>query len=327
MADVAARAGVSHQTVSRVLNNHPSVSPRTRQQVNDAILALDYRRNPAARALVTGTSQVIGVLVTSTMLSGPTSALLAIEQTARARGYWVSMAGVESHDPGEVIDVISHFTDQGVDGMIAVALTQTAVDATLTGADGLPTVLVTSGEGGDNRPMVDIDQAGGATQAITLLKGLGHRRIAHIAGPAGDLHAEARKSAWQAGVPRAARKLMIQGDWSSASGYRAALALLAGERVPTAIFAANDQMAIGALRALNERGLKVPGDISVVGFDDIEGADCSIPPLTTVRQNHAALGLAAMELLLEAIAGAPARSVLIPAEMVVRASAGPPPAD
>jgi len=322
MASVAAAAGVSQQTVSRVLNNHPSVSAKTKQKVREAIEKMQYRPNPAARALVTGNSQTIGVLVSSTTLSGPAGALLGIEQMARARGYWVSMAGLQSGQPIEVADVVSHFFAQGVDGIIAIAQTQIAVDATVKACEGIPTVLVTSGPFSGEHHALDIDQADGVRQLMTLLRGLGHRRIAHITGPADDLHANARADAWRSCLPdgQSIEDLCVQGDWSARSGYSATMSLLTRDQPPTAIFAGNDRMAFGVLRALNECGISVPHGISVVGFDDIEGSDCSIPPLTTIRQNHSALGVAAMELLLEAIDGQPARRLQIPSQLVVRAS-------
>jgi len=326
MADVASMAGVSHQTVSRVLNNHPSVSAKTREKVITAINVLGYRRNLAARTLATGNSRILGVLVSTTTLSGPSGALLAIEQTARTHGYWVSMASLQNGQAEEVRGVVSHFIDQGVEGIIAVAQTQVAVDATLEACGKMPTVLVTSGSAPVDRSTVDIDQAGGARQAMTILKGLGHTRIAHVSGPRGDLHAEVRAAAWKESLPPEAydRSLSVEGDWSSGSGYRATMSLLAMENPPTAVFAANDRMAFGVLRALNDRGMKVPLNMSVVGFDDIEGSDCSIPPLTTIRQSHQALGQVAMELLLEAMQGLPARSEKIPAQLVVRSSTGVP---
>jgi DNA-binding LacI/PurR family transcriptional regulator len=361
MTDVALKAGVSHQTVSRVLNNHPSVTPATRQKVTEAMAALGYRRNLAARALATGSSRIIGVLVSSTSLSGPSGTLLAIEPIARGHDYWMSMAGLKSGDPAEVGEIVSHFTDQGVDAIIAVAQTQRALDAMLSARISVPTILITSGHTPANFPRVDIDQADGVRQIMTLLRGLGHRRIAHIAGPVGDLHGEARAAAWREHMgepmvipastlapeppmncpdPTAKRGspssrdetrtprslcpdttgLLVRGDWSAASGYRAAMSLLGLDDLPTAIFAANDRMAYGVLRALSERGLSVPRDVSVVGFDDLDGSDCTIPPLTTVRQDHAALGAATMELLLEAMAGAPARSIDITPSLTVRAS-------
>jgi DNA-binding LacI/PurR family transcriptional regulator len=326
MADVAALAGVSHQTVSRVLNDHPSVSAKAREQVLRAITQLGYRRNLAARTLATGNSRVIGVLVSTTSLSGPSGAMLAIEENARTNGYWVSMGSLQVGSRDEVIEVAHHFIDQGVDGVIAVAQTQSAVDATLEACSQLPTVLVTSGTVPDGCFTVDIDQHGGAQQAMTILRGLGHTRIAHVSGPAGDLHAAARAAAWRESLPAAEREraLVVTGDWSAQSGYQAALALQALDHPPTAVFAANDRMAYGVLRAAYEAGAHVPRDLSVVGFDDIEGSDCTIPPLTTIRQNHDALGAAALQLLLEAIRHEPVRRVKIPPEPVFRASAGAP---
>jgi len=324
MADVAAAAGVSHQTVSRVLNNHPAVSAQTRRRVHEAIAGLGYRRNVVARALATGTSHIIGVIVSNTTLSGPSGALLAIEQAARTHDYWVAMVGLQSQEPSEMTDAISHFVDLGLDGIIVVTNTEAAKDAALAACGATPTVLVTSARTPPAYSTVDVDQAGGARTVMTLLRGLGHTRIAHVGGPDGDLHAAARLGAWREGLPADvdADALFATGDWSSGSGYRAAMEVLARPALPTAVFAANDRMAFGVLRALSERGLSVPGDVSVVGFDDIEGSECSIPPLTTIRQNHNALGRAAMDLLLEAMERKPARSHRVPAELIVRASTG-----
>jgi len=327
MNDVAVLAEVSHQTVWRVLNNKPFVSKETRQRVNEAIASLDYRRNPAARALVTGSSHIIGVVVTNASMSGPSGATLAIEAIARERGYWLSLVGLRSNDPDANADAISHFIDQGVDGIIAVAQSQPCVDSTIEASRGMPTVLVTSGVVPSNVPSVDIDQAGAATQVMTLLRDYGHRRIAHVSGPPEDLHGEVRLAAWREALPadQPADELLVAGDWSSASGYRAAQTLLALPEPPTAIFSSDDNMAFGVLLALHEHGIKVPQDMSVIGFDNIENSDCAIPPLTTVDQKHVTLGGVAVELLLDAIDQKPARRLTIPAELVLRASAAPPP--
>jgi len=325
MAAVAAAAGVSQQTVSRVLNHHPSVSETTRHTVREAIIALGYQPNPAARALVTGSSQTIGVLVSTTTLSGPSGAMLAIEQTARAGGYWVSLASLQAGTAAEVASVVAHFILQGVDGIVAVAQTQVAAEATLQAVGSMPTVLVTSGAVPDTVSTADIDQAAGVHQLMTILRGLGHTHIAHITGPAGDVHAEVRAAAWRDSLPPDTPATSLAGDWSAGSGYRAAMSLLALDQPPTAVFAGNDRMAFGVLRALNERGRRVPADMSVVGFDDIEGSDCSIPPLTTIRQDHDALGRAAMDLLLDAMSGCPPRAVKIPGQLLVRASTAAPP--
>jgi DNA-binding LacI/PurR family transcriptional regulator len=326
MADVAAAAGVSHQTVSRVLNGHPSVSAATRQRVQAEIEHLGYRRNLAARALVTRSSLIVGVVVSNLYLSGPAGALLGLERAARQRGYWVSVAGLREHSSAEAGRAISHFIDQGVDGVVAIAQTDESLRGAVEAAGDCPLLLITSGDAPAGNLVVDLDQRGGARQAMTLLLGLGHRRIAHVAGPPNDLHARARLTEWRACLERAGLPPgpLVQGDWSSQSGYQAALELLVGPDLPTAVFAGNDHMAIGLLRGFHDAGVAVPGRVSVVGFDDIDTSDCAIPPLTTIRQDHDALGRAGLGLLIDLIEGRQPASALVPAELVVRASAAGP---
>ncbi|MDR2895036.1 MAG: LacI family transcriptional regulator [Propionibacteriaceae bacterium] len=328
IADVAREAGVSLQTVSRVVNQHPSVAQATRTRVNQVIDHLGYQRNPAARALVTGRSQTIGVMVSSTTLSGPSGVLLAIEPHARAAHYWLSVAGLAHHDAELVGPILQHFRQQGVDGIIVVAQTQAVLDAVMAQGPNLPLVFVSSGQVGGQFSRIDIDQRAGARMVMTMLHGLGHDRIAHIRGPVGDLHADARALGWAESLLGKANQvphghpLLALGDWSAMSGYQATLALLSRPERPSAIFAANDRMAIGALRALHDRGLSVPADMSVIGFDDIEGVDCAIPPLTTIPQDQSALGAKAMDLLNAAMAGlAPVDAWLEP-NLLVRASVG-----
>ena len=324
MSDVAIVAGVSHQTVSRVLNNPASVPTKTRDRVQEAIVRLGYHRNMSARALATGNTQTIGVLITSATFAGPSATLIGIEQTARSAGYWVSMAGLTSENPQEAHDAFSHFISQGVTGIIAIIQTQSALDATLNASLPMPVVFVTSGFVPESMPRVDFDQDDAVRHIMSILRGLGHTRIAHISGPLDDLHAVIRQRVWRELLSndQDSPALCQIGDWTAASGYKATLELLAARPLPTAIFAGNDQMALGALRALGDAGVRVPHDMSVVGFDDIEGTDYLIPPLTTIRQSRLALGNAAVELLLEAIAGHPARHQIIPAELVMRASTG-----
>jgi DNA-binding LacI/PurR family transcriptional regulator len=322
MADVAQAAGVSHQTVSRVLNGHASVSAATRERVLEAIEQLGYRRNLAARALVTKNSLIIGVVVSHAHLSGPAGTLMGLEQAARARGYWVSVAGLQEHTAAETSHAISHFIDQGVDGVVVIAQTDAALRGAVQTAGSLPMVLVTSGAAPDGLLTVDIDQTMGARQAMTLLLGLGHRRIGHVAGPADDLHAMARATAWRTALTTAdlIPGPLVQGDWTTASGYRAAMEFLSGEDLPTAVFAGNDLMAIGLLRGLHEAGVVVPGRVSVIGFDDIDASDGSIPPLTTIRQDHAALGVTCLRLLIDLIEGQHPESTSVPTQLIVRAS-------
>ncbi len=349
MNDVARLAGVSHQTVSRVLNDHPSVRPETRARVNAAIAELGYRPNPAARALVTRRSQTIGVLTTGEARFGPTSTLLAVEDAARAAGYYVSLAIVRHPSEKEVAASLDHFMGQSVEGVVVIAPRAEAVTAARAVASSVPVVMVAAGEpGAPGFRTVSVDQEAGAVLATRHLLELGHRDVVHLSGPQDWLDARLRLRGWQAerarwGLPPAEA---IHGDWSAERGYAAGRDLLAraasGEaELPTAIFAANDQLALGLLRALSEAGVPVPGRVSVVGFDDVEGTAFFSPPLTTVRQDFGALGQRCMELLLSTlpVVGAAGRqpgadvalgtgggveTEPIPPVLVVRASTAPP---
>jgi len=266
MADVATAAGVSHQTVSRVLNNPASVPPRTRDRVQDAVARLGYHRNMTARALATGNTRTIGVLITSATFAGPSGTLMGIEKTARSAGYWVSMAGLDSDDPHEAQDAFSHFINQGVTGIIAIIQTQAALDATLGASLPMPVAFVTSGFVPDSMPCVDFDQADAVRQVMSIMRGLGHTQVAHISGPLDDLHAAIRKTVWQESLVEGLDdQAMCQiGDWTAASGYRATLDLLAANPALTAIFAGNDQMAFGALRAHTAGGAGLASNSSSV---------------------------------------------------------------
>ena len=329
MHDVARAAGVSHQTVSRVLNDHPSVRPETRERVRAAIIRLGYRRNPIARALVTRRTHTIGVLAPASNLFGPASLVIAVEQAARQHGWYVSLASLSDFDPPSVATAIDHFLGQQVDGLVVVAPVSSAVEACSTAALGIPTVMVaTDADPADGFDVVAIDQEAGARLAVRHLLQLGHRGVAHLAGPADWLDAAARLRGWRVELAEAglAVPTALVGDWSPESGYRVGQQLLADGDLPTAVFAANDLMAIGLVRALVEAGVSVPGQVSVVGFDDIDATGFVLPPLTTVRQDLVTLGRLGVERLLARIMGAePSDPVRQPPELVVRASTAPPP--
>ena len=325
MHDVATLAGVSHQTVSRVLNDHPSVRPETRRRVLDAIAALGYRRNTAARALVTRRSGTIGVVSSGSALFGPTSTLIAIEVAARDADLIVSLGTVAPWDSVKVAAVLERFMGQGVDGVIVIASHLDAVEAVRAFREPIPILMV----GPMNLPApmhtVAVDQQSGAKMAVRHLIDLGHRDVVHLAGPTDWLDARARIEGWREGLAAAGVKAgdPVPADWSAGRGYEIGRELISSG-LPTAVFAANDQLALGLLRAFAEAGVRVPDDVSVVGFDDIDGSAHFFPPLTTVRQEFGALGRTCMEILLAAIAGEPARSALIPPSIVMRASSGPP---
>ena len=327
MLDVARLAGVSHQTVSRVLNDHPSVRPETRERVEAAIGSLGYRRNSAARALATNRSRTIGLLAASTSRSGPVSTLVAVEEASRAAGMYVNVTGLRVYDPASVRAALDHFLDQDVEGIIAIAPVQAAVDAATVGARDLPTVIIAPpGETGEAALHVAVDQRRGGRLAVRHLVELGHQRIAHLCGPPAWRDAAERATGWREELAASGRPAaeVLPGDWTAASGYAAAQTWPAD--APTAVFAANDLMALGLIRGLTERGLRVPADVSVVGFDDIEITGYSLPPLTTVRQDFGDLGRAAVRVLLARLAGEqPAAPTLIEPVLVVRSSTGPPP--
>jgi DNA-binding LacI/PurR family transcriptional regulator len=324
MADVARQAGVSLQTVSRVLNGHPNVSPDTRASVLAAIRDLAYRPNAAARSLVTGRTNVLGVISFDTTLYGPASMLYGIEVAAHPR-YSVAIASLAGVNRTSLPEAVEQFLGQAADGIIVIAPETAAVEA-LTGlAADIPLVAVGCGTRAP-LPSVAIDNLSGAAQATRHLLDLGHETVHHIAGPASWLDAQERVAGWQqalrsAGVPEPA---LFRGDWSARSGYEIGHQLAAMPEV-TAVLCGNDSMALGLLRALAERGRPVPGDVSVVGFDDVPEAAFFLPPLTTVRQDFSELGRRALRLLLDCIAGdrRPGPTLPIEPELVVRASAGP----
>ncbi|MQS16543.1 LacI family DNA-binding transcriptional regulator [Streptomyces kaniharaensis] len=325
MADVAKLAGVSHQTVSRVLNGAPHVRPDTRDRVLAAIRELDYRPNSAARALVTRRSQTLGVVSFDSTLYGPASMLDGIERAARSAGYFVSVASLRSLDGRSVQEAVDRLRDQGVEGVVVIVPQTSTVSAVARLSSSVPLVAV--GSGNQSRvPMVSVGNRFGAGEATGHLLDLGHRTVHHLAGPANWLESKDREEGWRLTLRAAGAPVpeVERGDWSARSGYRAGLRI-AGLRDVTAVFCANDHMALGLLRALHEAGRSVPDDISVVGFDDIPEAAYFIPPLTTVRQDFGELGRKALELLLDELeGGAVSRTHLeISPEMVLRHSVGP----
>jgi DNA-binding LacI/PurR family transcriptional regulator len=327
MHDVGRLAGVSHQTVSRVLNDHPSVREETRQRVLDAIAQLGYRRNTAARALVTHKSATIGVVTAASPLFGPSSTLLSVEWAARDAGYFVSVASVRMQDRAGLDRSLDHFLGQSVEGVVVIAPQDFAAEAVAAAAGQIPTVVIADEAPGlPHMHTVSVDQAVGAELATSHLIGQGHQTIAHLSGPLDWFDARSRRQGWEralesVGLPRGP---LLHGDWNPESGYRAGLKMVA-EGLPDAVFAANDGMALGLLRAFRESRVSVPARISVVGFDDIVGSAYYSPPLTTVRQDFEALGVLAVETLRELLSSAGTVSAVrkILPTLVVRDSSRP----
>ena len=321
MADVAAAAAVSGQTVSRVVNGSPRVDPDTRARVEAAMDRLGYRPHRAARALRTGRSHTIG-LVASTLATVGNSRMLQADAAA-PRGYAVMV--VTLGPAGDIAAAFEQLRDQGVDG--AVVLNE-ATDLARDSTAPRDVRLVVVDSPPDARfDIVEVDHAGGARAAVAHLLSLGHPSVHHLAGPPASFAAAERARGWREALATAgvAAPSPLSGDWSAASGY-AAGERLARDPAVTAVFAANDQMALGVLRALADAGRSVPGDVSVVGFDDIADAADYRPPLTTVRQDFDVLGERAVAALVSGIEDAvEPRLQQIPVRLILRASTAPAP--
>ncbi|MFC9425899.1 LacI family DNA-binding transcriptional regulator [Streptomyces sp. NPDC056987] len=327
MADVARRAGVSSQTVSRVSNGHPGVVDATRQEVLAAMKELGYRPNSAARALKSGEFRTIGIILFTLSTTGNVRTLDAIATSAAQQGYATTLLPVAVPTQDQVRGAFTRLGELAVDAIIVIMEVHLLDAATVT----LPPnvgVVVADSNAGDRYSVVDTDQAGGAREAVRHLLGLGHATVWHLAGPEESFAAQRRADAWRATLGEAGRPVPppLRGDWSAESGYRAGLRL-AAEPECTAVFAANDQMALGLLRALHESGRAVPEEVSVVGFDDIPDAGSYIPPLTTVHQDFAEVGRRCVEGALRQINTHEEErgTTLVPTRMVVRRSTAPPP--
>jgi DNA-binding LacI/PurR family transcriptional regulator len=288
--DVARLAGVSQKTVSRVFNNESTVTDETRERVLDAATRLGYRPNGAARALLTGRTYRIGVVSLGTAYFGPSSLLVALERAALTTSYSLGIAHTFEDDPDGLRSATGRLLAQGVDAIILsepiddggepLEVDVPVLTLGMAPEVSAPAVLsVPAAEGGD-----------AAAAMTTYLLGLGHQTVHHIAGPRRWWAARARRRSWEEALRAAGAPVPGpgDGDWSAASGYKLATQL-ARDPAVTAIFAANDEMAIGAIHALHEAGRHVPGDVSVAGFDDIPAAAHILPPLTTISSDNTEL--------------------------------------
>ena len=290
MADVAKLAGVSSQTVSRVSNGHPGVISSTREQVLAAMRELGYRPNSAARALRYGRFNTIGVILFSLSSTGNSRTVEAIATHAAAEGYAITLIPIDVPTQDNVLGAFTRMGELAVDAVIVIMEIHLLDTGTVQLPPGVHVVVVDS-DAGDRYSVVDTDQADGTRKAVRHLLDLGHRTVWHVKGPETSFAGQRRTQAWRAVLEEAGCPVPppLHGDWSSESGYAAGLRL-ADRPDCTAVFTANDQMALGLLRAFHERGVRVPEDISVVGFDDIPDAAYFVPPLTTVHQDFADVG-------------------------------------
>ncbi|WP_296603342.1 LacI family DNA-binding transcriptional regulator [Nocardioides sp.] len=322
--DVARLAGVSHQTVSRVINDLPNVRPSTRARVEQAIAQLHYSPSPAARALVTQRTRTIGLVTPGISDYGPTSIAMHFNFAARAARYAVETVSAPPDDPKAIRTVVDSMLRQRVDALVVVVVDIGVLELVRNLDLRIPVVIAASTARRSPR-IVSIDQYRGARAAVRHLVDIGHSRILHLAGPQNSPDAIERVRGWRDEL--AAHRLEIAppafGDWSAATGYQRGLQL---ELEPgTAVFVGNDQMSIGLLSALRERRLRVPEDISVVGFDDVPEAGYLFPPLTTVRQNFDTLGELIMQKVLIAVEDSEpfTEDTPLPTHLIVRGSTRP----
>ena len=331
LSDVAEASGVSHQTVSRVVNGSPQVAELTRTRVLAAVSELGYRPNTAARQLVTGTSRTVGIISFGTSYYGPAQMVGSVERALKARGYGFVFASIDTLSLPEVKSALKDLERHQLAGLILVTpLLEVQLAEIRALCRNLPFVLIDVRKGAP-LPSVLFDQAYGSELATQHLLDLGHRTVYEISGPLLWSGALERHHAWKNTLQRAGVSpgLSAEGDWTAAGGYRAAQTLLkrsAPELSFTALVVGNDQMALGAVAALREHGWRVPGDVSVVGFDDVPEARFYSPPLTTVRQDFEVLGQESARFIVDLIEvpEPPLGQLLLRPELVVRSSTAAP---
>jgi DNA-binding LacI/PurR family transcriptional regulator len=317
--DVARLAGVSAQTVSRVINDDARVRETTRRRVREAMATLDYRINNAARALGTNQTRTLGVVVSDAALYGPAAGVTALEAAARAAGRWIATAYAHAADRDSVDAAVHHLIAQGVDGIILVAQNVGTVEQLSHAAPGVPVVALHHGQG-------TAAQTLGARLVVDHLAALGHRRLARLGGPEGWVEESARRAGFEDASREHGMTITDQwaGNWSAASGAKVAadvVRALAGPVPPTAVVVANDQMALGLMTSLASAGCRIPADISITGFDDNPDAAHYRPALTTVRVD---IAWEARRCVAQVLGHAAADVVGAVPRLVVRASSGPP---
>ena len=326
--DVARRCGVSYQTVSRVINEHPYVAEETRRRVLRAIQELDYRPNKAAKSLAGRRSQTLAIITYGMDYYGPAQMVINIERAAREAGYDLIFSNVPQMTVEQMRAAVNSLSGWQVDGILVITPIISSVCAELESICGEIPVVQIDNEPGSNAASVVVEQSYGSELVTQHLIDLGHRRMVEISGPLTWHGGLARHESWRRTLLRAGLEPgpSLEGDWTAMSGYNAARELLAMGADFTAVVVGNDQMALGVIRALHERGLHIPGDVSVVGFDDVPEAACYEPPLTTVRQDFGALGKKGVECLMERIISPdapPTQHVIYPL-FVRRMSTAPP---
>lgn len=303
LRDVANYSGVSYQTVSRVVNNHANVSEKTRRRVLKSIEELNYRPNRAARSLVTSRSDTIALISFGTTFYGPGQMVSNIMQNAKKNGFRVLPSSLQQLGYKDVKAAIDELHELLIDGIIMIAPVVTDFMSEIGELAGDIPFIQIDVKAKPGIASVVIEQAHGSKLAVEHLIDLGHRQIAEISGPLNWYDAIMRHQSWVDTMEQHGllHQMSVEGNWSAQSGYEAVQALLDGGAEFTGLVVANDQMALGAIAALNERGFRIPEDVSVVGFDDMPESAYFLPPLTTVHQDFEALGAQAVEYLVSLI--------------------------
>ena len=299
MFDVANLSKVSHQTVSRVVNNHDSVKPETRARVEAAMDKLGYTPNRAAQTLKTTKSRIIGILASDTHLNGPANIWQNAERAARAAEYFTVTCSVDPTSSTDVKKGIEYLSQIGIDGLIVITPHHETVEIARKTLKRIPVVSIDSSMGSE-KMAIQLNNFDDAYRATKHLIDLGHTRILHVAGPATFFEAVDRKAGYEAAMKDSKLKSLSKvGEWSMDSGYEISKSTNYQAGNITAIFAASDHIALGVLRDCHERKIQVPNQLSIIGFDDLPEAGFSWPPLTTMRQDFQAIGEGALQMLLE----------------------------
>lgn len=325
--DVAAAAGVSYQTVSRVLNDSPRVRVETRRQVLETIERLGYRPNRAARTLGLGRARAVTVVTSNTTLYGYASTLQGIEEAAREEGLAVGVRVIESIRSADVRQAVEYVSDPTAGGVVVVAFDAEGAEVLRQLPDDVPAVAaIEPGVLPDtDRTMICLDERVAAADATRHLLSLGHRTVHHVAIPS-ESGTRGREGGWRQALADAGAEIpsVIAAGWDAPSAYQAGRVLAADPTV-TAILCGNDDTAMAVRRALYDLGRDVPGEVSIIGFDDVPGSAYWTPALTTVRMDFGSLGRACLAAVLAELDSHPQpEPALVLPRLVIRESTAPP---
>ena len=284
---------------------------------------LGYKPNQAARSMGAGRSNTIGLLVADTGLYGPAGMLNAMERQIRQAGYFAVTVAVRADSSDDWAEGIDHLSKMQVEGIATITLPTEVIKYAAKTMPNVKLVAIHTGDQDARVASVGIDNLGGGYMATKHLIGLGHSKILHITGPIASSEALSRIAGYKQAIAEANLQIfMVEGDWTAETGFRLGIELNLDQTGCTAIFCGNDQLALGLTKAFNMRGIRVPEDVSLVGFDDIPESAYFTPPLTTIRQDFNQLGEVAVAMLLSDLAGTKrARTETLKPQLVLRNSA------